>query len=140
MNAQELKTWRDQVGLTQQQFANRLGVTRTTIQNWESAATPIPQAVDTSCEIWEKRLKQENPDLGPVTLVYSDGPMFVNPYGPRRRPAMMQQEPYPTNAAALARVQQLWAREDFHNAFVIEESGEPLWNIVELGRAVGGDD
>jgi hypothetical protein len=43
--------------------------------------TPIPQAVDMSCEIWEHRLKQENPNLGPVTLVYSDGPMFVNPYG-----------------------------------------------------------
>jgi hypothetical protein len=46
----------------------------------EGEATPIPQAVDMSCEIWEARLKQENPDLGPVTLIYSDGPMFVDPY------------------------------------------------------------
>src|SRR6266446_10389463 len=107
MDAKELKSWRERVGLTQQQFAERLRVTRTTVQNWESGMTSIPQAVDTSCEIWEHRLQQENPNLGPVTLIYSDGPMFVNPYGPRRRLAMMQQEPYPTNTAAIARVQQL---------------------------------
>lgn len=140
MNGKEFKAWREGVGLTQQQLADRLKVTRTTIQNWEGEATPIPQAVDMSCEIWEARLKQENPDLGPVTLIYSDGPMFVDPYGPRRRLAMMQQEPYPTNTAALARVQQLWGQEDFHNAFIIEKSGKPLWNVVELGRVVDGED
>ncbi len=140
MNGKEFKAWREGVGLTQQQLADRLKVTRTTIQNWEGEATPIPQAVDMSCEIWEARLKQENPDLGPVTLIYSDGPMFVDPYGPRRRLAMMQQEPYPTNTAALARVQQLWDREDFHNAFIIEKSGKPLWNVVELERVVAGED
>jgi hypothetical protein len=128
------------VRLTQQQLADKLKVTRTTIQNWEGEVTPIPQAVDMSCEIWEARLKQEDPDLGPVALIYSDGPMFVDPYGPRRRPAMMKQEPYSTNTAALARVQQLWGRENFHNAFIIEESGTPLRNVVELGRVVSGED
>jgi hypothetical protein len=140
MQSTEFKNWREKVGLTQLQIADKFKVSRATVQNWESEATPIPQAVDMSCELWGARLKQENPDLGPVTLVYSDGPMFVNPYGPRRRPAMMQQEPYPTNTAALARVQQLWNRENFHNAFIIEESGTPLWNVVELGRVVSGED
>jgi hypothetical protein len=102
--------------------------------------SPIPQAVDMSCATWEARLKQEDPNLGPVTLVYTDGPMFVNAYGPRRRPAMMQQEPYPTNAAAIARVQQLWSHDDFHNAFILEESGAPLWNIIELARGASGED
>ena len=140
MKANEFKAWRERVGLTQQQLADRLKVTRTTIQNWESEATPIPQAVDMSCEVWEARLKQENPDLGPVTLIYSDGPMFVDPYGPRRRLAMMQQEPYPTNTAALARAQQLWGSDDFHNPFIIEKSGKPLWNVVELGSVVDDKD
>jgi Helix-turn-helix domain len=140
MTPTEFRTWRDRVGLTQQEVADKLGVSRTTIQNWECAATRVPQAVQISCEIWEERLKQEDSNRGPLTLVYSDGPMFVDPYGPRRRPAMMQQEPYPTNAAALARVQQLWGREDFHNPFVIEESRKPLWNAVELERVVRGDD
>jgi hypothetical protein len=140
MNEHEFKAWRDRTGLTQQGVAERLNVTRTTIQNWEGGVTAIPQAVEMSCQLWEDRLKQENPDLGPVTLIYSDGPMFVDPYGPRRRPSMMQQEPYPTNTAALARVQQLWGRDDFHNVFIIEKSGKPVWNIVELGRVVSGED
>jgi Helix-turn-helix len=140
MDAEGFRSWREGIGVTQQQIADKLGVSRTTIQNWEGAATPIPQAVEMSCKIWEARLKQENPDLGPVTLIYSDGPMFVDPYGPRRRPAMMQQEPYPTNTAALARVQQLWDRPDFHNPFIIEVTRTPLWNVVELERVVSGTD
>jgi DNA-binding XRE family transcriptional regulator len=46
MKANEFKAWRARVGLTQRQIADRLEVTRQTIQNWESAASPIPQAVD----------------------------------------------------------------------------------------------
>jgi len=140
MNAHNFSIWRRRVGLTQEETAAKLGVTRTTIQNWETGATSIPNAVEAGCEIWEHRLKQENPEIGPVTLIYSDGPMFVNPYGPRQRLAMMHQEPYATNAAAISRIQQLWGREGFHNPLVIEPSGKPLWNIVELGRVVDGSD
>src|SRR3974390_321176 len=95
MEAKNFKAWRERMALTQQQVADKFDVARATIQNWEIGATQIPRAVDMSCEIWEARLRQENPNLGPVTLIYSDGPMFVSPYGPRARPAMMQQEPYP---------------------------------------------
>src|ERR1035437_3306350 len=84
MDGKQFRAWRERLGLTQQQVADRMGVTRTTVQNWESADA-IPQTVEMSCDVWEPRLKQENPNLGPVTLVYSDGPMFVNPYGPRGR-------------------------------------------------------
>lgn len=133
--------WRQKVGLTQEELAERwAGVTRTTIQNWESGASPIPAAVETACPIWERRLKQENPAAGPVTLVYSDAPMFIDPYKPRRRLAMMMQEPYPTNAAAIARVLELWGRDDFENPFIIEKSNESLWNVVELQRVASGDD
>jgi len=139
MNATEFRTWRERVGLTQQQVADRMGVSRTTIQNWESG-TPIPRTVEMSCEIWERRLKQESPATGPVTLIYSDGPMFVDPYRPGRRPAMMQQEPYPTNAAVLARVQQLDGQAGVYNPFVIEADHDSLWNAVELARVAKGDD
>jgi hypothetical protein len=47
---------------------------------------------------------------------------------------------YPTNTAAIARVVELAARDDFHNPFIIEKSGEDLWNAVELGRVCSGDD
>jgi Helix-turn-helix len=139
LNAAELKAWREKVGLTQQQVADRFGVSRTTIQNWENN-TPIPQTVDASCQIWEHRLKQESPLIGPLTLIYSDGPMFVDPYGPRRRPAMMQQEPYPTNAAVLARVQLLAGGANFYSPFVIEANHQPLWNAPELARVINNDD
>src|SRR5665213_865742 len=92
MEANEFKTWRQHFNLTQHDVARKLGVSRTTVQNWESGATPITPAVEMSCEIWEQRLRQEDPDFGPVTLIYADGPMFVDPYGPRQPRAMMQQE------------------------------------------------
>ncbi len=140
MQPSELKAWRERVRLTQQEWADKLKVSRMTVINWESGNTSIPPAVEMSCQVWEARLKQQDPNLGPVTLIYSDGPMFINPYGPRGKLAMMQQEPYPTNAMAIARVQKLWGRNDFHNPFVIEGTGTPLWNAVELGRVVDGTD
>lgn len=140
MNNKEFGAWRHRVGLTQQEAANRLGVSRTAVQNWEGGVTPIPATVEMSCQLWEHRLGQEDPELGPVTLVYADGPMFVQPYGPPRRMAMMRQEPFLTNAAALGRVLELWGRDDFHNPFILDGDGQPIWNAVELSRVVGGDD
>jgi DNA-binding XRE family transcriptional regulator len=141
MDASEFSAWRKRAGITQEELADRWArVTRTTIQNWESGATPIPQAVETACTTWERRLKQENPTLGPVTLIFADGPMFIDPYGPRRPLAMMHQEPYQSNAAAIARVVELAGHSDFHNPFVIEKSGEDLWNAIELGRVARGED
>jgi DNA-binding XRE family transcriptional regulator len=141
MDSNGFAAWRKRVGITQEELAERWArVTRTTIQNWEGGATPIPQAVETACAIWERRLKQENPGLGPVTLIFADGPMFVDPYGPRRRMAIMHQEPYPSNTAAIARVLELSGRDSFHNPFILEKSGEDLWNAAELNRVARGED
>lgn len=115
-------------------------MTRTTIQNWEATPGVVPTAACMAASIWDARLKQEDPFRGPVTLIYADGPMFVDPYGPRGRLAMMQQESYPSNVMALARVQALWGRNDFHNPFIIEKDGSPIWNVVELGRVASGSD
>lgn len=78
--------------------------------------------------------------IGPLTLIFTDGPMFIDPYGPRRPLAMMRQEPYPSNAAAIARVIDLAGRDDFHNPFIIQKSGEDLWNAVELSKVTRGED
>ena len=77
---------------------------RQTIQNWESGASAMPTTLAGACEVWTDRLRKQRADLGPVTLIYADAPMFVSPYGRRGKVAMLQQEPYATNAAALARV------------------------------------
>ena len=140
MTAVEFKAWRERHRLTQAETGTKFGVSRATIQNWENGVTPISPLVEQGCTIWEDRLRQISPDLGPVTLIYSDGPMFINPYGPRRPVARMHPEPYPTNAAALKRVCELWGREDFHNPFIMDETGKHLWNAVQLMRVVDGSD
>ncbi|WP_158554673.1 helix-turn-helix domain-containing protein [Methylovirgula sp. 4M-Z18] len=140
MVGSEFKAWRESHSLTQNQLAERMKVTRTTIQNWEAMPGAVPTAVNMAASFLDSRLKQENSMQGPVTLIYSDGPMFVEPYGPRPRPATMQQEAYPSNVMALARVQALWGRDSFCNPFIIEKDGAPIWNTVELGRVANGTD
>lgn len=140
MTKEEFREWRQQFGLTQDEAAEKFGVKRNTIQNWENGGTALPGTLAGACEVWTDRLKKEIPELGPVTLIYADAPMFVAPYGPRGKMAMLQQEPYATNAAAIARVRLLWGRRDFHGPFIIEKDHKPLWNQVELMRVVDGSD
>jgi transposase len=139
MTKEQLKEWRQRFGLTQDDVAEMFGVTRNTIQNWEAGLTAMPSTLEMGCEVWTDRLRKQMADLGPVTLIYSDGPMFINPYGPRHI-AQLKQEPFPTNAAALARVKRLWGEPGFDGPFVIEEDRKPLWNRVELMRVVDGND
>jgi hypothetical protein len=53
---------------------------------------------------------------------------------------MLQREPFLINATALKRAQELWDAGNFYNPFILEENGQQLWNSVELGRAVRGED
>ncbi len=132
MDAREFREWRERLGLTQTQVAEFFKVSRNTVQNWETGAAPISRAVDMGAEFWEHEHRKRD-DYGPVTLVYADGSLFVNPYGPRRL-AMMQREPYKTNAEALARVRELWGRDHFHNPFIVGDKNDFVWNAVELAR------
>jgi hypothetical protein len=140
MTKEEFRQWRQGFGLTQDETAEMFGVTRNTVQNWENGPSALPASIDSLCEIWSDRLRKEIADLGPVTLNYADGPMFVSPYGPRTRMAQLRQEPYATNAAAIARVRKLWHEPGFHGPFIVEKDDKPLWNQVELMRVVVGDD
>jgi hypothetical protein len=100
----------------------------------------LPSTIKEACAVWEDRLKKEMADIGPVTLCYADGPMWVDAYRPASRLATLQLEPYPTNSAALARVMMIWGNENVHGPFITEKSGGPLWNQVELARVVDGSD
>jgi Helix-turn-helix len=140
MNGTEFKAWREGFGLTQAQVATKFGVTRTTIQNWEAQVGPLPPMVEAGCQVWDRRLRQEDPVRGPVTLVYTNGPMFIDPYGPRRPLAMMKQEPHLSNAAVLARAQMLASSREVCNPFVVEDGAHDLWNVVELQRVIDGAD
>jgi DNA-binding XRE family transcriptional regulator len=136
----ELRQWRERFGLTQTELAKRFGVTRNTIQNYESGATTVPSTMKQACAVWEDQFKKETADLGPVTLCYADGPMWVDAYRPRNRTPFLHQEPFATNSAALARVKMIWDNSDVHGPFIMERSGNPLWNHVELARVVDGSD
>ena len=62
MDAQAFKNWRVGFHLTQEDVAQRFRVTRTTVQNWESGATPVSELVDMGCELWGNRLRREDPN------------------------------------------------------------------------------
>ncbi len=140
MTKEEFRKWRDGFGLIQDDLAKIFGVTRTTIQNWENGATSLPPTIEDLCAVWGERLTKQIPNYGPVVLCYADGEMFVNPYGPRRKLAMLQHEPFPTNAAAVARVRRLWNSAQFYNPFILTDKGKFLWNEIELGAVVRGED
>jgi hypothetical protein len=140
VDGSEFKDRRERLRLTVTQVADRLKISTATVRNWESEATPIPVAVEMLWEVWEPRFRKEDPLFGPLTLIYADGPMFIDPQGPRRPLAMMRQEPYLTNAAAIARVGALWGRSDFHNPLIIDQRGDLLWNAIELAAVIRGED
>lgn len=140
MNALEFRRWRESFELTQLDVSKRIGVSRSTIQNWESGTTALPSMIEDVCAIWTDRLKKEQAELGPVTLCYADGPMWVDAFRPRNRLATMQTESYATNSAAIARVRKIFGREDVHGPFIMEKTGGALWNQVELARVVDGSD
>jgi len=139
MNGLDFRRWRTGFGLSQQELADKMGVTRTTIQNWEAQSGALTSIVENGVKVWDRRLKQEEPLRGPVTLIYADGPMMRPSHG-RQRVAMMQQEAHQSNAAVLARVQMLASHPRFFAPFVIEEDHHDLWNMMELQRAIDGKD
>ena len=141
MTPDEFKTWREQTGYTQARAAERFfHVTRATVQNWEAGITPIPAAVGAACQVWGRRVRQEDAMTGPVTLVFSDGPMFRSPYGPMQKLPMMHSEQYATNAQALELAKEYSKSNGFFNPFIVEKGGETLWNSVELARVIEGKD
>lgn len=126
MEAEQFRRWREGTGYTQAAAAARFfKVTRTTLQNWESGATPVPAAVETACKIWERRVRQENAAYGPVVLVYG------TPEGPC-------QEQFKTNSQAIARVCEL--SRDISLPCVMATDGTPLWDVPELQRIIWNED
>lgn len=139
MNGSDFRRWRTGFGLSQQDLADKMGVTRTTIQNWEAQPGEVSTIAANGVKIWDRRLRQEEPLRGPVTLIYADGPMMLPSHGPRRV-AMMQQEAHLSNAAVLCRVQMLAGHPAFYNPFVVEGDDHDLWNMMELQSAIDGSD
>ena len=74
MNSEDLLNYRKALGYTQEQMARALGVSRSSIKNWESGNTRISKITELACCEFRRRWKQR-PEFGPVALVYADEPM-----------------------------------------------------------------
>jgi DNA-binding XRE family transcriptional regulator len=132
MTGSELKQWRKKLGLTQAEAAEKLVVSRVTVQNWEGGATPIPPSLRSFCNELTRRWKQRKSDYGPVALIYADGPMCQPLWGPARVP-MMHREPWPTMKDALKRAKELVGCDNIYNLLVLDDE-QTIWNSTELKR------
>ncbi len=55
MTPEELKSWRKKAGYTQEELAQILGITKTTVYRWEAAMREIPPFLALALECLEKK-------------------------------------------------------------------------------------
>ncbi len=124
--------WRKTLRYTQAEAAEKLGVNRGTIQNWERGVTRISKAAELACLELTRRWKQR-PEFGSVNLIYAEAPASQQPDDPSRT-ALLQCELYSNNEAAIWRALQLMETPNFINPLIIEKDGGIVWTTPELLR------
>jgi transcriptional regulator with XRE-family HTH domain len=130
VDASELREWRKTLGLTQLEAADKLGVRRTTFQNWEHGNFPIPPSTKLVCDSLTRRWKQR-PEFGPVTLIYTDRPVWPGPEC-RDETRVLQCEFHDNNEGALARARLVASASALHNPAILGLDGEVIWGAQEL--------
>ena len=129
MKPEAFRAWRTKLGYTQAEAAEKFKVSRVTIANWETGATRIPGMVEQMCSVLEMRWKMRD-EFGPVTLVYGNGALFVDPYKPIPPFQPLQREPFKTNQEAISKACQI--TEGCQSLNIVDESNVVLWNVVQL--------
>ena len=130
MDSWDLKKWRKRHGFNQFEAAEKLGINRGGFQNWEREVRPISKAVELACQEIT-RLSQQRPDFGPVTLVYSDGPILQQTDEPYCV-ALLRCDHYLNNEAAIEEAVRLGRDPLFVNPFIFAEDGSVIWESPEL--------
>lgn len=131
----DFRTWRNELKLTQEAAGNRFGVSRFTVQKWESGQLEIPSYVKHLAMWITREIKQRQDDF-PVQLAYAT----EEPWLKEGRPlSMIVLEDFPNNTAMLRHVHQLIrSGTALHLASVIEK-GKPeisIWNREELHKEI----
>jgi transcriptional regulator with XRE-family HTH domain len=130
MDGWQLKAWRKQLRYSQSKAGEKLGLSRATIQNWESKRVPIPYAVELACMELTRRWKQR-PEFGPVTLVYPDSPLWQEACDPYHF-AVLHCEHFPNNLAAIEQACRFVRMPNFIQPLIIDEDGTVIWSGQDL--------
>ncbi len=130
MKPGDFLNWRKTLGYTQEEAGQKLGVDRSTIQNWEREITRVPRIVELACQELMRRWKQR-PEFGPVALVCADEPMRPEADYPTRT-VFVQCELYPNNEVAIRRTLRLGATGKFVNPLIIDQDGGIVWSTPDL--------
>lgn len=57
----DLKSWRERLGLSQEQLAEKLKVARNTVNRWENGKRAIPEFLDLALETVERKISESKP-------------------------------------------------------------------------------
>jgi len=132
MDASDFLIWRKSLRYTQAEAAEKLGVSRATIQNWERAFTRVPIMTMLACRVLTRRWKKR-PEFGPVALIYTDEALWLEPGYPTRA-VFVQCESYASNEVAIRQTLRLGENLGFSNPFLIERDGGIVWTTRDLLR------
>lgn len=132
MDVWKFKKWRKKLGYTQAEAAEKLDLSRAAIQYWEAEIRPVPLAVELACRELLRRWKQR-PDFGPVTLLYSDDPIWQQA-SPPCGVLLLRSERHPNNERAIKRA--IWLRETMNliTPLIVTDDGNVIWSGPELLR------
>lgn len=122
MGRWEFLRWRRTLRYAQLETAEKLGVSRSTIRNWEYGLTPIPLVVELACLELTRRWKQR-PEFGPVSLVFTEG------LGSSRT-TRLQCALFSNNDAAIKEAIKLL--ESVMLPMIMEDGGGVVWTASEL--------
>jgi transcriptional regulator with XRE-family HTH domain len=124
------RKWRKALRYTQPEAGKKLGVDRSTIQNWERGFTRVPRMVELACPQLTRKWKQSR-EFGPVNLVYADEPIWIMSDDPARA-FFVRCERYLNNEFAIRQSLRLSESPDFTSPFIVDDEGEIVWTTPGL--------
>ena len=128
------KKWRRELGYTQLEAGEKLGLSRGTIQYWESEIRPVPLAVELACQellrLWKRR-----PQFGPVTLLYADDPISLETSASVGS-ILVRSERHPDNENALKSAARPRETMTLFIALIVGDDGNVIWSGPELLREI----